>query len=828
MARNIFLFVLLLAGSLAAGGDEPGPPGTGSTHSVHFSGRVVDVRGRPVAGAAVYVSLYDRPVTDPFAPPRVCRATAGADGSFQLTAPVPEKDWPATVVAVREGQGPGGVEVRSAAGATGLVVRLTTPSFLEGRVVDRAGQPAAGAKVSLAYAYLFNQAFCYLPPEEDRPPVITDAQGRFRLAPLTAHSRLVVRVEHPAFGRWNSMMEPITSGASNMVIALPPPSSVTGRVVGEDGRPAPGVTVRCRGDDPWGPQAARTDAAGSFRFTGLRSGHYFFAVEFPQPFPEYAADLQGAAPPEGGEARCPDLRLVRGGIVTGKVTDDHGQPVAGMEVGARHDIRFPETNSVYQNMEGPGTRTGPDGVYRLRLPPGRWRVSPVYFGSAYLSDIEWDAWPQREVVEGGSVHADFTLQKAAGLRGLVRDADGRPAAGAAIELGPRGRQTADATGRFVVDPSLPPKQATPLAVFSRDRLQGATLEVRPAALKGPLVMRLQRLPALTGVVTDPRGNPIEGAWISAERMVPAGGGMSGHRPEAVTATTTDERGRFRLGLFPGTRYRVSVTADGFGSTDRFPVIAGAAGRPLPPLRFRLSRTDGFIAGTVEDVDGQRLPGAEVTAMRLGETNAYVIGEHATTDAQGRFRLANLPPGEMQLYAGRLRYQNDFQRRVKVGATNVRFVLAPIEEGAPPPPLSAGERAPEIPVERWINGAGPSSLTALRGKIVVLQFSAPYNAAAKASNAALKALAAALAKTGRQDVVLLALYDDAAPAEEAAAYARSEALPFPIGLVGDSTAFKAYHVRRLPTLFVIDAEGIVRAVDPDEETLRGLTLRAPGG
>ena len=39
----------------------------------------------------------------------------------------------------------------------------------------RAGEPIAGAKVSVAYAYLFDQARVYLPPEAVRPPVVTDA-----------------------------------------------------------------------------------------------------------------------------------------------------------------------------------------------------------------------------------------------------------------------------------------------------------------------------------------------------------------------------------------------------------------------------------------------------------------------------------------------------------------------------------------------------------------------------------------------------------------------------------------------------------------------------
>src|SRR3989442_15464114 len=102
--------------------------------------------------------------------------------------------------------------------------------------------------------------------------------------------------------------------------------------------------------------------------------------------------------------------------------------------------------------------------------------------------------------------------------------------------------------------------------------------------------------------------------------------------------------------------------------------------------------------------------------------------------------------------------------------------------APTTPLAAGARAPEIPVARWVNGPGVSSLAALRGKTVVLQLSSAYNRAAKTSNTALAALDAKLKAAGRHDVAILALYDSSTSAPEVEAYAQSEGLPFPIGLV----------------------------------------------
>jgi hypothetical protein len=131
----------------------------------------------------------------------------------------------------------------------------------------------------------------------------------------------------------------------------------------------------------------------------------------------------------------------------------------------------------------------------------------------------------------------------------------------------------------------------------------------------------------------------------------------------------------------------------------------------------------------------------------------------------------------------------------------------------------------LQVTQWVGGAGVPSLAALRGKTVLLQFSSAYNSAAKASNAALAALSARLKAASRDDIVILALYDSSSSAAEVESYARAEGLPFPIGLIEpghggemDSPTVQAYGVRHLPTLFLIDRDGIIRAVDPAPQEL----------
>src|SRR5437870_4304301 len=102
--------------------------------TVSFGGKVIDTRGQPAGGAAVYVSLSE--LVLPFDPTdlhtRVEQTRAAADGSFHLDVPVHGKRWWGQVVAAKDGEGPGGQEVRPEMNTGGLLLSLTPPSFVAG------------------------------------------------------------------------------------------------------------------------------------------------------------------------------------------------------------------------------------------------------------------------------------------------------------------------------------------------------------------------------------------------------------------------------------------------------------------------------------------------------------------------------------------------------------------------------------------------------------------------------------------------------------------------------------------------------------------------
>ena len=168
----------------------------------------------------------------------------------------------------------------------------------------------------------------------------------------------------------------------------PPRSAITGRVVGESGEPVPDAAVtlqprvltRVVGGGSF-PNAA-SDEAGNFSFEGLDPGLYEIFAMMPG-FVTETEPLTGR--PALGPYRPGDnvvVRMVRGGVVTGTVTDSQGQPVAALGVRAVRvrDLDGGTPPSPFLNTSE--DRTDDRGVYRIYgLRPGLY----VVYAGGYVS-----------------------------------------------------------------------------------------------------------------------------------------------------------------------------------------------------------------------------------------------------------------------------------------------------------------------------------------------------------------------------------------------------------------------------------------------------------
>jgi hypothetical protein len=241
-----------------------------------------------------------------------------------------------------------------------------------------------------------------------------------------------------------------------------PTGSISGRVTLGD-KPAAGVNVILAPSDH-GPvenslPKTTTDEAGHFQLTRVPAGSYMLQT-FTPAFVTPGDDMRGNSGKminlsDGETVEGIDIGLVRGGVITGRVTDGSGQPL--IQEGVRltpldESGKKLRGNISYFNLPYGFMMTTDDrGVYRLfGVPPGRYIVSagvdtrrgytgagnvPSYYPITYHPDVADDSRATViEVTSGGeTTGVDIVLGRSArtySATGRIVDAEtGRPVPG---------------------------------------------------------------------------------------------------------------------------------------------------------------------------------------------------------------------------------------------------------------------------------------------------------------------------------------------------------------------------------------------------------------
>src|SRR5262245_23459529 len=103
-----------------------------------------------------------------------------------------------------------------------------------------------------------------------------------------------------------------------------PRGSVSGRITIKD-KPAPGVMVGLRGNEMMSAyepfMRAVTDENGNYRIANLAAGTYALSITLPAYIPADKADRKVIVVAEDENVENINFSLVRGGVITGKVTD---------------------------------------------------------------------------------------------------------------------------------------------------------------------------------------------------------------------------------------------------------------------------------------------------------------------------------------------------------------------------------------------------------------------------------------------------------------------------------------------------------------------------
>ncbi|HKG14387.1 MAG TPA: carboxypeptidase regulatory-like domain-containing protein [Pyrinomonadaceae bacterium] len=481
--------------------------------------------------------------------------------------------------------------------------------------------------------------------------------------------------------------------------------TITGRVVGESGEALPGalVYVGRRGSAQFSrTQRVAADEEGNFQITGLDPGLYSIVANIPGYVPD--TDFLTGRPAAYRPGDTVSLRLVKGGVITGTVTDTQGDAVVGLGVRAYRVRDLDGRPVTFGYNTGVEDRTDDRGVYRIYgLMPGVYVVSAgatsrgYFYGyvAAHAGDV-----PTFYPSATRDTASELTLragQENAGVDIRYRDEQGRSVTG---RVEPPAGSQADPSVGFNVTLAYAPTgiqagisfvQPTVLA-FSFDGVadgdydiqavaggpegQIATSEPQRVSVRGSdvtgLKLKLAPLASVSGTLSVEQASAADRAretckqqraptlpqetllTLVADRRAPEKG-KALTRTSLAREATPDPSGSFALrGLEPG-RYRLNVSPFDDSLYLRSVQIPPSASAAAPPTYDK-----GPMAKTRErsmENDNARRAGAMRDAMELraGQQVSGVsvrLAEGAATFS-GRVRIAEgYPPhpfSQMRVY-----------------------------------------------------------------------------------------------------------------------------------------------------------------------------------
>lgn len=467
---------------------------------------------------------------------------------------------------------------------------------------------------------------------------------------------------------------------------------ISGRVVAAaTGRPIQGARVGLGklGTTPY-TRDTRTDANGVYAFLDLPAGTYsFFATHptyleqhFDQPRPLARYRLLELA--EGDKLDGIDFKLHRGGVITGVVTDENGEPFPGLRVTALREMVGAMGRSFFPVRAELVIQTDDRGRFRLYgLQPGAYLVlaSLLRTSDAQL-DVGRTYYPGTlNVSDAQTVRVDLTSEAAADfsivaarharVAGIARDSLGNPPPrSVATLISPLGVQydtiaysEIDAGGHFSLE-NVPPGdhvlQVRPRAYGGHVTTTSSEWAVMPVTIAGSDVTDL--------IVTTSSGFTVSGrVTFDTSSIRPAFKGVK------VAAHPVDRSGRWMMPSPPA--HNGNVDSEGrfriSGVTGRVHVVPGS---PLPSgwffkrallrgadvtlsgvdvngdldgLEVVLTDRATTVTGTARDPHGTQLKDFIVVFFPAGQFDERDRGRRQRTirpDPDGVYRIRNLPPG----------------------------------------------------------------------------------------------------------------------------------------------------------------------------------------
>ena len=522
-------------------------------------GRVLDPKGKPVPGATVMVyarSLEPQRVPSMAAQVPLGDARSDASGRFRIDAPRTSSFHHDNfgAVAIAPGYGLGWVELDPDDDQPAAVISLRPEQVINGRLFDVQEQSVQGVTLSVTSIRRkapqaavrvrgrFDGIFFASTTANEFPawpkPVTTDAEGRFTLRGVGQDVRAAVTVHHPRFALQTLDVETDASSESKSFSAgLAPAQIINVRVTYADtGGPVPHAPLRVmasRGNVGL-PALFETDAEGRCRVNSRPSDGIYNVWAYPPDREPYLIDHNRINWPKGALEQSLELKLPRGVLIRGKVTEEGGKPIteAAVVFSSRGEVRnptggtfaFTASDGSFQlgALPGPGYLSikGPSEDYMFRAIGYRMAAEGQPGGRRIYSHAHIPLDPKLDI---DSEQLNVVLHRGATVKGQVVGPDGQPVRDAwmisRIILDPRsgvwsswtGRLHGKAReGRFEIH-GLDPEAETAVYFLEPKRKLGGVLNLKGKPSTGaPIVVRVEPCGTARARFVDPRGKPVAG------------------------------------------------------------------------------------------------------------------------------------------------------------------------------------------------------------------------------------------------------------------------------------------------------------------------------
>ena len=489
-----------------------------------------------------------------------------------------------------------------------------------------------------------------------RPLAVTDAAGTFSLPPLAAPSASVEARQDGMPPATSDTLDLKPGSQHTVQLILDRGTILRLRALDPGGEPLAGTSVQVRlapppqgrqrmvftfGDDDRSTPplaSATTDEDGNAEVTAVPVDRLLVRLERSGFVDRELDPIE--VPAEGLDLG--DVVLEEGVTVSGTTVDDRGRPVGDAEVAL--------DRSATMMLFTPTTRA--DGAGRFEIPDlageGEVYLQARAEGYVPLSPVKVELPPE------GDVEVPMTRERVLTGR-VVETGDRAPVAGAQLELSQQrevtvggsmqmslatslGGTESDQQGMFRI-PGLAPGSYSLTAQASGYRTAELAVTVPETGDPEPILVEIERGHAVDGVVLSADGQPVGGATVMA---TPAASQGFEHLIGSNPSVQSGADGRFRLeGLSEG-RHQVVASLDDDRVTEVITVPVTA------PVELRLER-GRKITGRVVDPDGQPVANAEVGAF-ASSSGVFAMIEPTTSQADGRFRLEGVAPGQYRVYA----------------------------------------------------------------------------------------------------------------------------------------------------------------------------------